>query len=85
MPNDVLMFTPSGLSIAMGNASTEVQAAADHVTTSNQDEGFANAVERFVLPTRVHAVRARLDPTDASSVSDSAHDNHVESGTCARA
>jgi Cof subfamily protein (haloacid dehalogenase superfamily) len=50
MPNDVLMFTPSGLSIAMGNASAEVQAAADHVTTSNQDEGFANAVERFVLP-----------------------------------
>jgi Cof subfamily protein (haloacid dehalogenase superfamily) len=50
MPNDVLMFTPSGLSIAMGNASAEVQAAADHVTTSNEDEGFANAVERYVLP-----------------------------------
>jgi Cof subfamily protein (haloacid dehalogenase superfamily) len=49
MPNDVLMFTPSGLSIAMGNASAEVQAAADHVTTSNQDEGFAEAVERFVF------------------------------------
>jgi Cof subfamily protein (haloacid dehalogenase superfamily) len=49
MPNDVLMFTPSGLSIAMGNASAEVQGAADHVTTSNEDEGFANAVERFVL------------------------------------
>jgi Cof subfamily protein (haloacid dehalogenase superfamily) len=50
MPNDVLMFSPSGLSIAMGNASTEVQRAARRVTTSNQDEGFANAVERFVLP-----------------------------------
>jgi Cof subfamily protein (haloacid dehalogenase superfamily) len=50
MPNDVLMFTPSGLSIAMGNASAEVQGAADHVTTSNQDEGFANAVEQYVLP-----------------------------------
>ena len=49
-PNDVLMFKPSGLSIAMGNASPEVQRQADYVTTSYEDEGFANAVERFVLP-----------------------------------
>lgn len=49
MPNDVLMFSRSGLSIAMGNASHEVQRCARRVTTSNEDEGFANAVERFVL------------------------------------
>ena len=49
-PNDVLMFAHSGLSIAMGNASHEVQKAARRVTTSNEDEGFANAVERFILP-----------------------------------
>jgi Cof subfamily protein (haloacid dehalogenase superfamily) len=49
MPNDVLMFTRSGLSIAMGNASTEVQKAATYVTTSNGEEGFANAMEQFVL------------------------------------
>jgi Cof subfamily protein (haloacid dehalogenase superfamily) len=49
-PNDVLMFAHSGLSIAMGNASPEVQKAARRVTTSNEDEGFANAVERFILP-----------------------------------
>jgi Cof subfamily protein (haloacid dehalogenase superfamily) len=49
MPNDVLMFAHSGLSIAMGNAGTEVQRAARRTTTSNEDEGFANAVERFVL------------------------------------
>jgi hypothetical protein len=49
MPNDMLMFADSGLSIAMGNASSEVQAAADRVTTSNEDEGFARAVEQFVL------------------------------------
>ena len=48
-PNDVLMFAHSGLSIAMGNASPEVQKAARRVTTSNEDEGFANAVERFIL------------------------------------
>jgi Cof subfamily protein (haloacid dehalogenase superfamily) len=50
MPNDVLMFAHSGLSIAMGNASQEVQRAARRVTTSNEEEGFANAVERFILP-----------------------------------
>jgi Cof subfamily protein (haloacid dehalogenase superfamily) len=50
MPNDVLMFAHSGLSIAMGNASLEVQRAARRVTTSNADEGFADAVERFILP-----------------------------------
>jgi hypothetical protein len=49
MPNDVLMFAHSGLSIAMGNASREVQRAARRVTTSNEDEGFASAVERFIL------------------------------------
>ena len=49
MPNDVLMFGVSGMSIAMGNSSPEVQRTARHVTTSNEDEGFANAVERFVL------------------------------------
>jgi Cof subfamily protein (haloacid dehalogenase superfamily) len=47
--NDVLMFAHSGLSIAMGNASLEVQHAARRVTTSNEDEGFANAVNRFIL------------------------------------
>jgi Cof subfamily protein (haloacid dehalogenase superfamily) len=50
MPNDVLMFRKSGLSIAMGNASLDVQAQADLVTDSYDDEGFAKAIERFVLP-----------------------------------
>ena len=49
MPNDVLMFRKSGLSIAMGNANADVQHAATFVTTSNTDEGFARAMERYVL------------------------------------
>jgi Cof subfamily protein (haloacid dehalogenase superfamily) len=52
MPNDVLMFQKSGLSIAMGNASPEVQAAATHVTSTNEVEGFAKAIEKFILNTR---------------------------------
>jgi len=49
MPNDVLMFVKSGVSIAMGNASPEVQKSATYVTTTNEDEGFANAMEQYVL------------------------------------
>src|SRR5246500_634354 len=56
MPNDVLMFKKSGVSIAMGNASPEVQASATYVTTSNEEEGFANAIEKFVLNTRAAKV-----------------------------
>jgi len=47
--NDVAMFERAGLAIAMGNASAEVRAAADLVTGSNRDDGFAEAVERFIL------------------------------------
>jgi Cof subfamily protein (haloacid dehalogenase superfamily) len=57
MPNDVLMFARSGLSIAMGNADSQVQRAARRVTADNEHEGFAAAMERFVL-------RPSHDPTD---------------------
>ncbi|MDB4962855.1 MAG: Beta-phosphoglucomutase [Myxococcales bacterium] len=59
MPTDVMMFALAGVSIAMGNASSDVQRCAAFVTTSNADDGFARAVERIVLagsPT----VRAKL-------------------------
>jgi Cof subfamily protein (haloacid dehalogenase superfamily) len=48
-PNDVLMFRRSGLSIAMGNASDEVKKQANVTTDSYNDEGFAKAMERFIL------------------------------------
>jgi hypothetical protein len=47
--NDVLMFKRSGLSIAMGNASDQVKSQATVTTDSYNDEGFAKAVERFIL------------------------------------
>jgi Cof subfamily protein (haloacid dehalogenase superfamily) len=49
MRNDVLMFRKSGLGIAMGNASPNAQAQADVVTASYDDEGFAKAIEQFIL------------------------------------
>jgi Cof subfamily protein (haloacid dehalogenase superfamily)/HAD superfamily hydrolase (TIGR01509 family) len=49
MLNDMPMLSITGLSIAMGNASPEVQRMARHVTTSNEEDGFANAVDAFIL------------------------------------
>jgi Cof subfamily protein (haloacid dehalogenase superfamily) len=48
-PNDVLMFKRSGFSIAMGNASDEVKSQADATTDSYDNEGFAKAMERYIL------------------------------------
>jgi Cof subfamily protein (haloacid dehalogenase superfamily) len=47
--NDVLMFRRGGFSIAMGNAADAVKAAADVVADSNEDDGWAKAVTRFLL------------------------------------
>jgi hydroxymethylpyrimidine pyrophosphatase-like HAD family hydrolase len=60
--NDVAMFKRGGLSIAMGNASPQVQQAADFVTDSNREEGFANAVERFILGGGGSRKRAEATP-----------------------
>lgn len=48
-PNDMLMFARSGMSIAMGQANDTVKAAATHVSTSCEEEGFAIGLERYVL------------------------------------
>jgi Cof subfamily protein (haloacid dehalogenase superfamily) len=45
MQNDLAMFRTSGVSFAMGNATDDVKKAATHVMASNEDEGFAAAME----------------------------------------
>ncbi|NTX40282.1 Cof-type HAD-IIB family hydrolase [Myxococcus sp. CA033] len=49
MPNDLPMLKAAGLGIAMGNASDDVRRSARHVTRTNDEEGFAHAVETFIL------------------------------------
>jgi Cof subfamily protein (haloacid dehalogenase superfamily) len=49
MENDLAMFRCSGFSIAMGNASEEVKRQARAVTMSNDADGFAAAIDRYVL------------------------------------
>lgn len=50
MANDVPMFAVAGLAIAMGNAPPDVQAQAHAVTLGNDEDGFAAAVDRLILP-----------------------------------
>lgn len=49
MQTDALMFRQSGVSIAMGNATDDVKAQAIYVTKSNTEDGFAYAMEHFIL------------------------------------
>lgn len=47
--NDMAMLAEAGFSVAMGNGAGEVKELADYVAPSNEEEGVADAVERFVL------------------------------------
>ena len=47
--NDLPMFAIAGLSVAMGQAPANVRAAADHIAVSNDDDGVADAISRFIL------------------------------------
>ncbi|MEC8840087.1 MAG: HAD hydrolase family protein, partial [Candidatus Poribacteria bacterium] len=47
--NDKSMMETAGFSIAMANAVDEIKAIADYVTTSNDDDGIATAVEKMLF------------------------------------
>ncbi|NLM20243.1 MAG: HAD family phosphatase [Peptococcaceae bacterium] len=48
-PNDKEMLSYAGLGVAMANAHPEIKRIADYITSSNEEEGVARAIERFVL------------------------------------
>ena len=47
--NDIAMFKRAGRAIAMGNATDAVKAAAADVTTGNDQDGVAHAIDTFIL------------------------------------
>jgi hypothetical protein len=53
MENDLPMFAKSGLSFAMGDAADAIKQHASHVTASNDDEGFARAIEIILQKQRL--------------------------------
>lgn len=46
--NDISMITVAGLGVAMENAQEAVKSAADYVTASNDDNGIALVIEKFM-------------------------------------
>jgi Cof subfamily protein (haloacid dehalogenase superfamily) len=48
MHNDLPMFARSGVSFAMGNAADDVKQRANHVTDTNERDGFARAIETIL-------------------------------------
>ncbi len=49
-PNDLPMLEIAGLAIAMGNAEPAVKARAAAVTGGNDGDGWADAIDRLILP-----------------------------------
>lgn len=47
--NDVLMIKNAGLGVAMANATADVKEAADYITMSNEEDGVAHVIEKFML------------------------------------
>jgi len=47
--NDLSMIEYAGLGVAMENAPSEIKEAADFVTLSNEDDGVAYVIEKFIL------------------------------------
>lgn len=53
--NDLDMIKYAGFGVAMGNASDNVKAAAQAVTLCNDEDGVAEAIEKYVLGKHSHA------------------------------
>lgn len=47
--NDLSMLNIAGLSIAMGNGSANIKSQVDYVTDTNNNDGVAKAIEKFIL------------------------------------
>lgn len=64
--NDIDMLKLVGVGVAMGNAHEDVKAAAKHVVKSNDEDGVADAIERFVLKAEEKPEEAaKAEPTAA--------------------
>ena len=47
--NDLMMLKEVGFGVAMANGADEVKEVADYITLSNEEDGVAAAIEKFVL------------------------------------
>ena len=47
--NDLEMINFAGLGVAMGNATNSLKEKADYITSSNNDDGVAKVIEKYIL------------------------------------
>ena len=47
--NDITMLQFAGLGVAMENATEQTKSAADYITLSNDEDGIAAVIEKFIL------------------------------------
>lgn len=47
--NDIAILKAAGIGVAMENATDEIKAIASYITTSNTEDGVANAIAHFVV------------------------------------
>ena len=67
MGNDMPMFDVAPFRIAMGNGIDALKAKATFVTTDNEHDGFAAAVDRYILPRAAGSAHPRHDFEDRSA------------------
>lgn len=48
--NDIIMLREAGFGVAMANSEEKVKEAADYITLSNEEDGVAYVIEKYVLP-----------------------------------
>lgn len=47
--NDIVMLREAGFGVAMANGEEKVKEAADYITLSNEEDGVADVIEKYVL------------------------------------
>lgn len=47
--NDIVMLEEAGFGVAMANGEDKVKEAADYITLSNEEDGVADVIEKYVL------------------------------------
>ena len=47
--NDLSMIELAGLGVAMGNATDQVKEAAQYVSLTNEEDGVAHAIHKFIV------------------------------------
>ncbi len=79
--NDISMVELAGLGVAVGNGHDGLKESADHVVASNDDDGVAEALERFVLGTSVMAGSSSTSSTENRAATSEQSNSSEEIGS----